>query len=353
MADVVHKPVASKAGEGALAFSRPSRLPRLLMVEIAVFLALAVMPLFLEFFWVVFLTKVMILGMVALSFDLNWGYSGIMSFGQALFFGTSAYVVGLLGRDMDLAQGLITLPLGALVGMTLALLMAMFLLLGKRAPTVIFVSLGTLTGSYAAERLAAAWYYIGGANGLSGIPVLMLGPVEFFEGPEFYYLAFALLAVVYLGCRFFVRSQFGLVLAGMREQERRLAFFGYRVQLFKAIVFSLSGLIAGLAGALYAYHEGFAGPRILGINLSTMIVLYALLGGSGTLIGAIVGCAMIEVGSLFLADQPVIRDFWPVILGVLMLLVILLKPTGILGLFVPDRERIGSFRRESGTGGAP
>ena len=89
----------------------------------------------------------------------------------------------------------------------------------------------------------------------------------------------------------------------MRENEARIAFFGYKVQHLKAIVFSLSGAIAGLAGSLFAFHEGFVWPNMLGVVLSTQIVLYALFGGVGTLIGAVFGAIAIETLSFWLADS--------------------------------------------------
>ena len=102
--------------------------------------------------------------------------------------------------------------------------------------------------------------------------------------------------VVYLLCRFLVRSQFGLALAGLRENEQRIAFFGYKVQHLKAIIFSFAGAIAGLAGSLYAFHEGFVWPNMLGVVMSTQVVLYVLFGGSGTLIGAVIG-AIVDRGA--------------------------------------------------------
>jgi len=149
--------------------------------------------------------------------------------------------------------------------------------------------------------------------------------------------------LVYLLCRFLVRSQFGLALAGMREQESRILFFGYRVQHLKAMVFSLSGAIAGLAGGLYAFHEGFVWPNVLGVVLSTQIVLYALFGGVGTLIGAVIGVIAIETVSFWLADN--YQEIWPILLGLLLLLVILFRPSGLISLIVSERERIGTFGR--------
>lgn len=331
-----------------------NRVKILWILEILTFLTLLVLPLFLDFFYVVFVTKVMILGMLALSFDVNWGYSGIMSFGQALFFGTAAYAVALLSRDMGLSSIFVMVPVGALIGLVLAFFLAWFLLLGRRTPSIIFVALGTLTGSYAAERLAAGWTYIGAANGISSIRTLTAGSLEVVEGVPFYYVAFGFLLVAYVLCRLLVRSQFGLVLAGIRQQEERLAFFGYRVGTFKAVVFSFAGLIAGVAGALYAFHEGFAGPRIVGIALSTQVVLYVLFGGVGTLLGPLVGVFVIEYGSLVLAD--LYKEIWPVLLGLLLLVVVVFRPTGLLGLFVSERERIGSYgvpRTRRKAGGTP
>jgi branched-chain amino acid transport system permease protein len=115
----------------------------------------------------------------------------------------------------------------------------------------------------------------------------------------------------------------------------------HKVQLIKTIIFSLAGSIAGLAGGLYAFHEGFVWPNMLGVILSTQVVLYTLFGGVGTLIGAVIGVIGIEVLSYVLADN--YQEIWPIILGVLLLAVILLRPTGLISLVVAERERIGNF----------
>ena len=327
---------------------RRPRLAVLPSLELAGLLCLLLLPLRLDDFGLAFVTRAMILALLALSFDLVWGYAGILSFGQALFFGAGAYAVALMGRDLGWAQAIVTLPLAALAGGVLALLLAWFLLLGRRPPSVIFVSLGTLTGSYAAERLVNASAYLGGRNGISGIPVLLAGGFEFVEGMPFYWLALGVLAAAYLASCFVVRSQLGLVLAGVRDEERRLLFLGYQVPLFKALIFTFAGLVAGLAGGLYVYHEGYAGPVSLGMQLSTQAVLYTLLGGTGTLLGAVLGAFAIETLSLFLSDAS--PRFWPVMLGLLLLAVIVFQRTGILGLVVPERERVGRFGRLPGRG---
>src|SRR5215467_10755248 len=247
------------------------RLAAIPILELTLLVIFAVLPAVLADYLTVFVTRVLIFALLAISFDLVWGYAGIMSFGQALFFGTAGYTVALLARDLQITSIFIVIPLSIFIGLGLSFLLASFLLLGRYAPTTIFVALGTLTGSYAADRLARGWYYLGGQNGIPSIPPMTAGGYAFAEGRAYYYLAFTVLAIVYFVCRFVVRSQFGLALAGAREHETRIAFFGYEAQRLKLTVFSLAGAIAGLAGGLYAFHEGFVWPNMLGVGLSTQI----------------------------------------------------------------------------------
>ena len=323
------------------------------IVEILTLTVAIILPFVLQDYLTVFATRVVILALFAVSFDMVWGYAGIMSFGQALFFGSAGYGVALLARDLDITSIAVVLPAGLLIGLIFSLLLGGFLLLGRHPSTVIFVSLGTLTGSYAADRLARGWYYLGGQNGIPSIPSMTLGSYEITEGPVYYYLALGLLVVVYLLCRFLVRSQFGLALAGLRENEQRIAFFGYKVQHLKAIVFAAGGAIAGLSGSLYAFHEGFVWPNMLGVVFSTQVVLYVLFGGSGTLIGAVIGAIIIEGVSFWLSDN--YRDIWPIILGVLLLLVIMFRPLGLISFVLGERERVGRFggRPREGRHAAP
>ncbi|UCD68811.1 MAG: branched-chain amino acid ABC transporter permease [Betaproteobacteria bacterium] len=313
------------------------------ILELTMLAALLVMPAGLDHFWVIFVTRVMILGMLALSFDLVWGHAGIMSFGQALFFGAAGYAVAIVARDLDLTSVFVVLPLAMFVGLILSFFVGWFLLMTRFPPTIIFLALGTLTASYVGQRLALSWYYLGGQNGIPSIPPLTIGDYALYEGTSFYYLVLGLLLIVYLGCRWLVRSQFGLVLAGIRQQETRLTFLGYRVQTYKTIVFTLAGTIAGLGGGLLAFHDGFIWPNAIGIILSTQAVIFVLFGGAGTLIGALIGVGAIEYAGFELADR--YPDIWPIILGAILLIVVMFRPSGLIGLLVPERERFGSFGR--------
>lgn len=337
---------------------RPRRV--LPVVELVVLAGLLLVPHVTSDFQTVIATRMMLLAFLAISFDLCWGFSGIMTFGQALFFGIAGYVAALLANNAGFVQLWGIAPISMLVGLVAALVIGWFLLLGRRTPTIIFVALGTLTASYAAERLVAGWQWVGAANGMSLWDFLKVGSYELEPGPVFYHVILAFLVVAYLASRWIIRSQLGLVLAGMRQNEERLAFLGYRVQRFKALVFAFAGMVAGLSGGLYAFHEGFIGPASMGIGLSTYAVLYGLFGGVGTLIGAVLGVAAIETIAFVLSDIDAFKAYWPVILGVIMLVVVAYRPTGILGLVVSRRERIGSYglgarggRRPAPPKGAP
>ena len=316
-------------------------------IEALLLVAFIVFPIWADDFWVLFATRVLIVGLLALSFDLVWGYAGILSFGQALFFGMAGYSCALLATQLGITSVFVLLVVAMAVGLIVAVAMNFLVILGKRIPTTVFIALGTLTGSYVVERLARGWSYVGGQNGIPSLPRLTIGVHEIVEGKGFYYMALAILFSVYVGLRYLTRSQFGLVLAGIRLQEARMAFFGYKVQNYKGVVFAIAGTIAGLSGGLYAFHEGYVGPGQLGPVLSTQAALYVLFGGVGTLVGGIVGVGVIDLFSYALSQKW--ETGWPIVLGLLLLVVVMFRPTGLLGFLVSERERVGSFGRRGMT----
>lgn len=313
------------------------------ILEGVILVCLLITPLFANRFMTISLTQILILSIMAISFDLCWGYTGILSFAQGFFFGIGGYVAALLINKAGLLNFFALSAAAMLAGGIIAILVGVFLFLGRYAPSMIFIALGTLTLSFLGERLFQGWAWVGSANGQTVWETIYILGIELNPGVRFFYFILFLLALIYLLCRFLVRSQLGLVLSGVRQNEERLDFLGYRVQVPKFIIFMLAGVVAGFSGGLYVVHEGFVGPTYLGFGFSTFAALYCLFGGSGTLIGPIIGTIAIEMARLYLSDIDVIKDYWQVVLGIAMIVVILFRPSGIIGLIVSDRERIGYY----------
>lgn len=330
-----------------LGMSSARRLPALPAVEAAVLVLLLVAPPLLTTFQVSFMTRVLLLVMFALSFDLIWGFGGIFSLGQAVFFGWGGYVAGLLATRRDVTSVLVAIPAAMLTGLVLAVALGIFLFTGRKRVSLIYVALATLATSYASERLAASWQEIGAANGIPSIPAMTLGESRLLPGMTFYYLVLVLAAAVYLLFRFVVRSQLGLVLYAGRTDLQRVTFLGYRTARIQAMVFALSGAVAGMAGGLYAFHEGFVSPSLLGVVLSTQAVLWVLFGGVGTLIGPVIGVVLVEVVGLELADR--FPRIWPIILGAILLFAILFLRDGVIGLVLRREARTLHFGGRAAT----
>ncbi len=270
--------------------------------------------------------------LLALSMDFTWGCAGVMSLGQAFFFGVGAYVGGLLATRGDVSSALVTLPSAGAVSFIFAFAIGAFLLTGSRRGSVLFVSIATLVLSFTAQRVADAWNDIGAENGIPDVPQLTIGSFVFDTRASFI-LALIALVAVYCLLRFVVRSQLGLVLIAVRDDEERAMFLGYRPAVIKVLAFSLAGAVAGLGGALYAFQQGFVSPTLLAIGLSTQAMLWVLVGGAGTLVGPVIGVILIQgLGQYLSQDLP---KLWPIILGAVLLTVVLVARRGIAGWFLP------------------
>jgi branched-chain amino acid transport system permease protein len=174
-----------------------------------------------------------------------------------------------------------------------------------------------------------------GDNGLPGvIPTPFLG-LRFNDQATFYYLALGTLLLSYRALVAVTRSQFGQVLRGIRENELRVRFAGYHVEQYKMVAFAISALFAGLAGALNAVHERVASPEALGWALSGDAVLYSTLGGTGTLLGPVLGAALVILARELLSD---FFRSWLIFVGLVYIALVVFLPAGLYPLL---------FRRES------
>lgn len=279
--------------------------------------------------------RFLLLAVFALSVDLIWGYGGMFTFGQAAFFGGAGYAVGILSTR---EAGILPLPLGvAIVGAVaasalLALAISYFTFARRGGLRGVEFAVVTLAVSVALERLANAGGNItGGQNGI--LMTYRLGPLH--QGHGFYVLAAVILLVVYLVLKRYLRTRSGLVFRGIGQNEERVELLGYDVPRVKRWTFVLSGAIAGMAGSLFYLHEGIVSPASVGVGASTLVLLWVVLGGKGTLIGPVVGAVALPYLTARLSGT--LLDTWLVVVGVILVVVILLIPAGIFGFL--NRER--------------
>jgi ABC-type branched-subunit amino acid transport system permease subunit len=276
----------------------------------------------------------------AVSVDLIWGYGGMFTFGHAAFFGGGGYIVGVLTTH---EAAFLPVPLWAalMVAVSAAALFALalsyFVFSGRGALRGVEFAVVTLAVAVVAERLTNAGGSVtGGQNGILmssslGVP----GVLSLQQGYGFYALAGLLLLATYVGVQRFLNSRSGLILRGIRENEDRIDLLGYDVPAIKRRAFVFSAAIAALAGAVFYVHEGIVSPSAVGVGASTLVLLWVVLGGRGTLLGPIVGAILLPYLTATLSGS--LLDTWLVVVGVILVAVILVLPSGIFGFL--NRER--------------
>jgi branched-chain amino acid transport system permease protein len=273
------------------------------------------------------LTQALIVGVMAMSLDVLLGYTGLPSLGHAAYFGVGAYAVAILATERQ-SGFLVCLVAGVL---TAAVFSAVFGLIAIRATGTYFLMI-TLALGMVVWGLAFRWVSLTkGDNGISGVPRPELGLPWSLWGPlPFFYftLAAALAAWILLGL--LVRSPFGLSLKGIRESESRMRILGYNVWLHKYLAFVIAGTVAGFAGVLWAYYNGFVSPVDVQLVTSVETLLMVALGGQGTLVGPAAGAAIIVFLKNFVS---VYTKRWLLILGAVYIAVILFAPRGLAGAF--------------------
>ena len=320
--------------------------------------------------------KYLSLAILAMGMSLIWGFSGILSLGQAIFFGIGAYCFGMYlmlessGKgvygeaipDFMVWNQVTQLPLYWKPFHSLPFAVVAALLVPVAAAVVI----GFLTfrrrvgGTYFAiltQAMAfAAWLMfnrnemnLGGTNGLTDFKTLLGYSLSEPGTQRGLYLCTSILLVVsFFVCRWLVGSKMGLVLTAVRDQEQRLRFLGYPVASYKIFIFAVAAALGGLAGALYVPQVGIITPSQIGVLPSLEIVVWVATGGRNSLVGAIIGAVGINAArSVLTARFP---EWWPVILGGLFVAVVLFFPDGIVG--IPGQCRRGLRRLRARLTGA-
>jgi urea transport system permease protein len=320
---------------------------------ILVLALLVVAPGFLSEFRLNLIGKFLTFAIVAVGLDLIWGYTGIMSLGHGVFFGMGAYCMGMYLKlessgqslpDFMAWSGVLELPLlwkpfaNPWFAMSAALVLPM--LVGGLIAFLAFRS--RIKGSYFAiitQALALIFTillvgqqgYTGGTNGITNLSTIFgYSLADAGTQKVLYYVTVLALGLVLLFSRFLVGSRLGNLLIAVRDGENRTRFIGYNPVVVKTLVFALSALFSGLAGALFIPQVGIISPSMMGIAPSVEMAVWVAVGGRGTLVGAVIGALLVNGAKSLLSET--YPDAWLYLLGMLFIGVVLFFPEGVMGL---------------------
>lgn len=341
---------------------------------LAVLLAV-VLPLALDPFRLGLAAKYLCLAFAAVGIVLIWGYGGILSLGQGMFFGFGSYAVAMFlkleaaaiaGSGSALSQfygsslpdfmvwnSIETLPwwwvpfgqlwfalamvivLPALVAFVLA-----YANFRKRVGGVYFSIVTLALAAIMAIVIIGQQGFTGGINGITDFRTFAGLPLDG-EGPKrvLYFITVGLLLACVVASRWIVGTRLGKVLVAIRDREDRVRFSGYDPALFKAFIFSVAAVITSLGGALFALQEGLASPSLIGIVPSVEMVVYAAVGGRMSLIGAVYGTLLVLAAKTFFSENFV--EYWQYFIGALFIGIVMFLPTGLAGLV----DRVAQLKR--------
>jgi branched-chain amino acid transport system permease protein len=311
-------------GHGALTAVEPKRRSawdtRVAAVVVLTLAVLIALPLGLTRYQVGLATEILIYGILAMSIDILAGFAGRTSLAHGALFGVSAYVVLYSVSTLGLSPAFAVL-LGVLAATATA---AVFALVAARTAGVYFLLL-TLALGMIVWGICLRWTDVtGGENGLRGN--LRVGSLR--DYAVFYWVVLGCAAAASFAMWRLVRSPFGLTLRGIRDSESRMRSLGYNVYLHLVIGFTISGLFAGIAGALYAFFNSFVSPTTVALTQSVQGLLMAITGGIGTLFGAFIGSATILMLENVVSSY---TERWQTVLGLTFIFVMIFAPEGIIG----------------------
>jgi len=291
--------------------------------------ALAFLPVYVELggsrFLLTLFTRIIILAMAAVSLNLILGFGGMMSFGHAVYLGIGGYAVGMLAHE-GIYSGFVQWPVALAASALFALVIGA---LSLRTRGVYFIML-TLAFAQMAYYVVAGLARYGGDDGLTIYKrSQFFEPINLSNKTQFYYIClFLLYASIYLVWRM-VNSRFGMVIQGSRANDTRMRAIGFPTFRYKLTCFVIAGTLCGLAGALLANHTDFVSPAMMYWTRSGDLIIMVVLGGMGSVVGPVFGAVVLLVLEQALSG---ITEYWQIILGPLLLLVVLFARGGIDGL---------------------
>ncbi|MCF8082594.1 MAG: branched-chain amino acid ABC transporter permease [Deltaproteobacteria bacterium] len=308
----------------------------------AVFVILAVLPLILRGYQLRLVTEVIIFSLYAVSYNLLLGYAGLLSFGHAMFFGTGAFAVAILLEHFAGLPLLLAVTLATAFTTATGFVVGCLLLRVKGTPFALL----TLAFNALFYAIAVKWSSLtGGDDGLIIDPPqldLWLLTLDPNKGPDFYYLSLAILGPVILFCWYFTYTAMGRTVLLMRENEDRMRFLGYNTLLARLSLFTLTAGLAGLAGSIYSLFFAFVSIDAISIETTTTVLLMTFIGGTGHFAGPILGAGVFIYLQNFLSE---LTENWPLIMGVLFILMVLFTPGGLVGIIKGAAQWTASRRK--------
>jgi branched-chain amino acid transport system permease protein len=315
------------------------------VASIVLLVALALLPLYAELaghrFLLILFTRIIILALAAVSLNLILGYGGMMSFGHAAYIGIGGYAVGMLAHE-GIFSGFVQWPVALLASALFALVIGA---LSLRTRGVYFIMI-TLAFAQMAYYIVSGLARYGGDDGLTIYKrSQFIAPLELSNKVQFYYVCLLLLyGSIYVVWRL-VNSRFGMVIQGSRSNDMRMRAIGIPTYRYKLVCFVIAGTMCGLAGALLANHTDFVSPGILYWTRSGDLIIMVVLGGMATAVGPLFGAVALLVleealpavikllGTPFVGEAAVrASEYWQIVMGPLLLLVVLFARGGIMGL---------------------
>ena len=276
--------------------------------------------------------RVMIFAIAAVSLDLLLGFGGLVSFGHAAFVGVGAYAAGILNHH-GIESGFVQFPAALAAAALFSLAIGAVCV---RTSGVYFIMI-TLAFAQMLFYLGVSLEPYGGDDGMPYYASTLVEPIDLYDVHQLYYLTFAALAGVLLLLGRLVNARFGMAVRGTRSNERRMRAVGFPTYRYKLACFVVSGTLCGLAGILFAHQSGFVSPNVMHWTRSGELIVMVILGGMGTLYGAVVGAAaylLLEgyLPELLEAVSPGWGEHWQLVFGPLLILVVLYARRGLLGL---------------------
>lgn len=305
------------------------RIARRWPILLIALLVLALLPYFANVQAVTLMTRILIVGLIAASLGLLVGTTGLPSIGHATFSGIGGYTAALVAinwTEGSLQQAALATTAATLAAMAIGWI-------AVRSGGVYFLLLTLTIGQLAYYLVESLSSVTGGANGLAGVPPgdLPAGMPELATPVNVYWYVLAATALGYVFLHALTASPFGLVLQGIRDNERRMVALGYRTGYYKYAAFVVAGSVAGFAGALNVTHQRFVSPDDIGYHFSALLILAVIIGGRGSLLGAFGGAAVIVLVQNELSAY--VAGYGELILGMAFVVIIVFMPQGIHGLF--------------------